>query len=65
MRWTCWWWTNSTKPPPPNRIDTTGHGTHVASIAAGKTYGVAKKAHLVDCIVFDGDNVGTRNPIPS
>ncbi|KAF3045634.1 hypothetical protein E8E12_010849 [Didymella heteroderae] len=34
--------------------DTDGHGTHCAATVAGKTYGVAKKASLVDVKVFDG-----------
>ncbi|CAH0023901.1 unnamed protein product [Clonostachys rhizophaga] len=33
-------------------IDRTGHGTHVASILAGKTYGVAKKTTVIDVKVF-------------
>uniref|UniRef100_A0A8H7NGM5 Peptidase S8/S53 domain-containing protein n=1 Tax=Bionectria ochroleuca TaxID=29856 RepID=A0A8H7NGM5_BIOOC len=33
-------------------VDWTGHGTHVASILAGKTYGVAKKATVIDVKVF-------------
>lgn len=34
--------------------DTFGHGTHVAGTIGGKTYGVAKKATLVDVKVFIG-----------
>lgn len=34
--------------------DNEGHGTHVAGTAAGKTYGVAKKATIVAVKVFDG-----------
>ena len=33
--------------------DCNGHGTHVASLAAGKVYGVAKNATLVSARVFD------------
>jgi len=33
--------------------DCNGHGTHVASLAAGKLYGVAKNATLVSARVFD------------
>lgn len=38
--------------------DTDGHGTHVAATIAGKTYGVAKKANVIDVKVFEGDVVG-------
>jgi subtilisin family serine protease len=34
-------------------VDLNGHGTHVASIAAGSTYGVAKKATLKIARVFE------------
>lgn len=34
-----------------------GHGTHVAGIIAGKKYGVAKKAKVIDVTVMDGDMV--------
>lgn len=33
--------------------DCNGHGTHVASLAAGRTYGVAKNSTLVSARVFD------------
>jgi subtilisin family serine protease len=38
-------------------VDRTGHGTHVASILAGKTYGVAKKATVIDVKVFHWGSV--------
>lgn len=33
--------------PPPSTEDCTGHGTHVAGIAAGRTFGVAKDARII------------------
>ncbi|KAH6619980.1 alkaline serine protease Alp1 [Boeremia exigua] len=45
--------TNSTDPSNASK-DTDGHGTHCAGTVAGKTYGAAKKASLVDVKVFDG-----------
>ncbi|CAI6096171.1 unnamed protein product [Clonostachys chloroleuca] len=41
-------------------VDRTGHGTHVASILAGKTYGVAKKATVIDVKVFHWGSVCPR-----
>ncbi|OMH81365.1 Subtilisin-like protease [Zancudomyces culisetae] len=38
--------------------DDNGHGTHVAGIVGGKTYGVAKKANLVAVKVLDADGTG-------
>lgn len=45
--------TNSTSASSASK-DTDGHGTHCAGTVAGKTYGAAKKASLVDVKVFDG-----------
>ncbi|MDQ3579918.1 MAG: S8 family peptidase, partial [Actinomycetota bacterium] len=38
--------------------DCNGHGTHTAGTAVGKTYGIAKKAKLVNLRVFDCGNSG-------
>jgi cerevisin len=43
-------------------VDLNGHGTHCSATAAGKTFGVAKKAQVVGVKVLDaqgaGDNAG-------
>ncbi|KAF3467581.1 S8 family peptidase [Streptomyces sp. Tu 3180] len=39
--------------------DGNGHGTHVAAIAAGTSYGVAKKATIVSVRVLDDAGAGT------
>jgi subtilisin family serine protease len=41
---------------PDNTADCHNHGTMVASLAAGATYGVAKEAELVNLRVLDCDN---------
>ncbi|KAI0322089.1 serine protease [Amylostereum chailletii] len=38
----------------PDNVDTDGHGTHVAGIAAGTRYGVAKGANLIAVKVLPG-----------
>lgn len=43
-------------------VDSTGHGTHVASTIAGKRFGVAKKANLIPIKVF-GSSELTYNSI--
>ena len=48
--------TNALDPLPDE--DTNGHGTHVAGIIGGSTYGVAKDVNLVSVKVFDGDGQG-------
>ncbi|KAK1711642.1 peptidase S8/S53 domain-containing protein, partial [Colletotrichum lupini] len=50
--------TGSTVSPGSNS-DTDGHGTHVAATIVGKTYGVAKKAKVIDIKVFDGSTGST------
>ncbi|KAK1526082.1 alkaline serine protease Alp1 [Colletotrichum costaricense] len=55
--------TGSTVSPGSNS-DTDGHGTHVAATIVGKTYGVAKKAKVIDIKVFDGSTVITASPYP-
>ena len=40
-------------------MDCNGHGTHVAALAAGKTYGVAKGATVYSMRVFDCNGEGT------
>ncbi|RGP66200.1 hypothetical protein FLONG3_8929 [Fusarium longipes] len=39
-----------------DHTDRLGHGTHVAGILIGKTYGVAKKAKVISVKVFQGDS---------
>jgi subtilisin family serine protease len=46
-------------PPPGGAIEDYGHGTHVAGIAGGKTYGVAKKLSIHDIRVLGCDGSGT------
>lgn len=41
--------------------DCRGHGTHVAGIIGGKTYGVAKKARLVSVRVLDCEGKGSSS----
>ncbi|MFZ9697866.1 MAG: S8 family serine peptidase, partial [Ilumatobacteraceae bacterium] len=41
--------------------DDCGHGTHVAGVAAGSTYGVAKKATIVPVKIFPGGSESVCN----
>ncbi|OMH79842.1 Subtilase-type proteinase psp3 [Zancudomyces culisetae] len=44
-------------------VDDNGHGTHVAGIVAGKTYGVAKKAKLVAVKVLGAKGTGYTSDV--
>ena len=46
-----------------NGLDCQGHGTHVAGLAGGKTYGVAKEATLYSIRVLDCHGYGTTATI--
>ncbi|CAB4394979.1 unnamed protein product [Rhizophagus irregularis] len=46
-----------------NDDDENGHGTHVSSIAAGKTLGVARKANLVAVRVLDAKGSGSNSGV--
>jgi subtilisin family serine protease len=46
-----------------NEKDENGHGTHVASIAGGKTFGVARKANLIAVRVLNGAGSGTNSEV--
>ncbi|KAJ3098323.1 serine protease [Phlyctochytrium planicorne] len=41
--------------------DLNGHGTHVAALAAGKTYGVAKGANIIAVKVLGNDGTGSTS----
>ncbi|EWC47730.1 hypothetical protein DRE_02930 [Drechslerella stenobrocha 248] len=42
-----------------DHVDTTGHGTHVAGIVAGKKWGVAKKANVISVKIMDAGKNST------
>jgi len=44
-------------------IDYVGHGTHVAGIAASKTYGVAKKAQIISIKTLDHNGQGSLSSV--
>ena len=46
-----------------NDEDENGHGTHVSSIAAGKTLGVARKANLIAVRVLDATGSGSNTGV--
>jgi subtilisin family serine protease len=46
-----------------DRTDCNGHGSHIAGIAAGSYYGVAKSATLVPVRVLDCNGVGTTTTL--
>ncbi|KAL8381902.1 hypothetical protein RB595_005923 [Gaeumannomyces hyphopodioides] len=55
--------TGSTTAPAPENGDRQGHGTHCASIAAGATYGVAKRVDVADVKVLGDDGAGTLSSV--
>ncbi|MFD5832246.1 S8 family peptidase [Streptomyces collinus] len=46
-----------------NASDGNGHGTHVATTIAGKTYGVAKQSKIVSVRVLDNNGAGTLSGV--
>ncbi|CAG8719058.1 18856_t:CDS:10 [Rhizophagus irregularis] len=46
-----------------SNIDDNGHGTHVAAIVAGKTFGVAKLSNVIAVKVLDKFGIGTSSSV--
>ena len=51
----CRW---NAETPGADAEDCSGHGTHIASVAAGNVFGVAKTAKIVSVRVLDCHGVG-------
>jgi len=45
-------------PSTKDNADKNGHGTFVAAVAAGTTYGVAKKANIISLKALDDSGAG-------
>ena len=50
---------------PRNGSDCHGHGTHIASLIGGRTFGVAKKVKLYSIRVLDCNNYGSSSDLIS
>ncbi|KAL7751177.1 proteinase B [Sorochytrium milnesiophthora] len=53
----------ATIPDNDEDIDGNGHGTHCAGTIAGKTYGVAKDAHVIAVKVLSSNGSGTMSDV--